>query len=214
MKKCFWLYLTRLLVRTVGVVWPSGFLAFRLQQKILTIPLLARLAHKYRYHTTSKSAVKFTNTTPPFLPCFRRIFVTFYGGTDQGGRKPSSAAVPLLRRKRRQYEERATTNIYIFFGNLKFLDIRNFCGHMLTVWVFISLSLTLDFKSLTVIYLFFFIFQDARARVHAEENFHSEISWNLIPRLVFRKMLVRNFSSFFHAIPKLSVFCQPGKYHT
>ena len=41
---------------------------------------------------------------------------------DQGGRKPSSAAVPLLRRKHFQYEERTTTIIF-FFGNLKFLDI-------------------------------------------------------------------------------------------
>ena len=30
------------------------------------------------------------------------------------------------------------------------------------------------------------------------------------PPLVFRKVLVRHFVSFFRATPKLSVFCQPG----
>ena len=116
--------------------------------------------------------------------CFRQWIML----ECQGGRKPSSAAAPLLRRKRCQYEEGATTALCS-----KLIVL----WYMFTVWVFQSSSSILDSKSFICCSFSFF--------KNRGENFHSNISYSL----VFRKVLVRSFGSFFRANPKFSVFCQP-----
>ena len=148
---------------------------------------------------------------------------TLLNNESQGGRKSSSAAAPLQRRKRCQYEERVTT---LFFGNFKFSDIRTFpwtalCStphsifSFLYTYVYCSIISILKnafhSKSSTVIYwLFFFIFQDPRVQFCWGELPFKHF-FEPLPSLVFRKVLVWNFGSYFRATPKLSIFCQPER---
>ena len=65
----------------------------------------------------------------------------------------------------------------------------------------------LDLKSLTVTLLFFFRFSRPDGLLLAERTFIQRFHG---APLVFRKVLVGNFGSFFRFSPKLSVFCQPA----
>ena len=59
---------------------------------------------------------------------------------------------------------------------------------------------------LTVTYLFFVV----RVQFCWEELSFKDFFGGGGKALVLSKVLVRNFGSFFHAAPKLSVFCQPA----